>query len=71
MWCPSIATLAMYSDDIQLAGPMWSGPIHDSTFVEKVLNHIEGKESAYGTHARMKGMLTIAKEVCLSIGMVL
>ena len=42
---------------------MWSAPIHDTHFVEKVLEHLETAEKNYGTSARMKGMLTVAKEV--------
>ena len=43
---------------------MWSGPIHDSEFVARALEHVENNESQYGTFLRMKGMLTVAKEVC-------
>lgn len=42
---------------------MWSAPLHDVEFVEKVLKHIEENKNLYGTAARMKGMLTVAKEV--------
>lgn len=42
---------------------MWSAPIHNSEFVAKVLDHLENNESQYGTAVRMKGMLTVAKEV--------
>ena len=49
---------------VQIAGPMWSGPIHDPAFVGKVLEHVEASADRYGTSARMKGMLTVAKEVC-------
>ena len=42
---------------------MWSGPIHDSEFVAKVLEHVEANPANYGTAPRMKGMLTVAKEV--------
>ncbi len=42
---------------------MWSGPIHDTDFVAKVLEHVEGNPDSYGTSTRMKGMLTVAKEV--------
>ena len=45
---------------------MWSGPIHDTEFVEKVLEHVEGNAEQYGTSVRMKGMLTVAKEVSTS-----
>lgn len=42
---------------------MWSGRLHDPDFVGKVLAHIEENKSHYGTSSRMKGMLTVAKEV--------
>ncbi|KAG9074871.1 RNA methyltransferase tRNA(m5U54)methyltransferase, partial [Ceratobasidium sp. 370] len=45
-----------------LAGPMWSGPIHDPTFVSEALRHVEEDPSKYGTSARMRGMLTVASE---------
>ncbi|KAF8636686.1 hypothetical protein AX17_003491 [Amanita inopinata Kibby_2008] len=47
---------------MHLAGPMWSGLIHDREFVGKVLEHLEAGQNQYGTHIRMKGMLTVAKE---------
>lgn len=47
----------------QIAGPMWSGPLHDPAFVGRVLEHLEENKHHYGTVARMKGMLTLAKEV--------
>ncbi|KAI9070376.1 N2,N2-dimethylguanosine tRNA methyltransferase [Trametes sanguinea] len=47
---------------LHVAGPMWSGPIHDKEFVSSVLSHVEANEDKYGTSARMKGMLTVAKE---------
>lgn len=45
---------------------MWSGPIHDVDFVSKVLEHIDENAGNYGTSTRMKGMLTVAKEVSCS-----
>ncbi|KAJ3564295.1 hypothetical protein NP233_g8393 [Leucocoprinus birnbaumii] len=50
---------------LHIAGPMWSGPLHDSGFVGRVLEHLEEHKEHYGTAARMKGMLTLAKEVRL------
>ncbi|PIL24069.1 hypothetical protein GSI_13820 [Ganoderma sinense ZZ0214-1] len=47
---------------LHVAGPMWSGPLHDRAFVASVLGHVEANEDKYGTSARMKGMLTVAKE---------
>jgi len=49
----------------QVAGPMWSGPLHDPHFAEKVLEHVNNNSASYGTAGRMKGMLTIAKQVCI------
>jgi tRNA (guanine26-N2/guanine27-N2)-dimethyltransferase len=46
----------------QMAGPMWSAPIHNPEFIGKVLEHLEENEAQYGTASRMKGMLTVAKE---------
>ncbi|KAG8733180.1 RNA methyltransferase tRNA(m5U54)methyltransferase [Ceratobasidium sp. 423] len=45
-----------------VAGPMWSGPIHDKTFVGEVLKHVEENPGKYGTEQRMRGMLTVASE---------
>ena len=44
---------------------MWSGALHDKEFVSSVLSHVEANEDKYGTAARMKGMLTVAKEVSM------
>jgi hypothetical protein len=48
---------------LHVAGPMWNGPIHDPRFVGQILEHLEDSEDKYGTATRMKGMLTVAKEV--------
>ncbi|KAF9075258.1 N2,N2-dimethylguanosine tRNA methyltransferase [Rhodocollybia butyracea] len=48
--------------NMHISGPMWSGPIHDTGFVSKVLEHTEANKDHYGTSARMQGMLTVAKE---------
>ena len=54
---------------LHVAGPMWNGPIHDSQFVGRILEHLESNEDKYGTSTRMKGMLTVAKEVGLTFCM--
>ncbi|KAF5365606.1 hypothetical protein D9758_003320 [Tetrapyrgos nigripes] len=43
---------------LHIAGPMWSGPIHDTDFVSQVLAHTESHSAHYKTSPRMKGMLT-------------
>ncbi|OAX44694.1 N2,N2-dimethylguanosine tRNA methyltransferase [Rhizopogon vinicolor AM-OR11-026] len=45
-----------------IAGPMWSGPLHNNNFLSKVLEHLESNQGKYGTAVRMRGMLTVAKE---------
>jgi len=42
---------------------MWSGRLHDTDFLARVLDHLEVNTDKYGTATRMKGMLTVAKEV--------
>ncbi|KAF8576392.1 N2,N2-dimethylguanosine tRNA methyltransferase [Ramaria rubella] len=45
-----------------VAGPMWSGALHDKEFTTRLLKHIETEETKYGTASRMKGMVTLAVE---------
>jgi len=47
---------------MHLAGPMWSGPLHNPEFVAKVVEHVDRDGKNYGTSARMKGMLAVAQE---------
>ncbi|KAG1753451.1 tRNA methyltransferase [Suillus lakei] len=47
---------------LHVAGPMWSGPLHNNGFISKVLEHLESNQDKYGTAVRMKGMLTVANE---------
>jgi len=42
---------------------MWSGPLHNKDFVGKLLAHVGENEENYNTSGRMKGMLTVAREV--------
>ncbi len=42
---------------------MWLGPLHDPDFVGRVQESVERDRGLYGTAPRMKGMLTLAKEV--------
>ena len=42
---------------------MWSGQLHDSDFIGKILEHLKSSKDQYGTATRMKGMLTVAQEV--------
>ncbi|KAJ3989363.1 N2 N2-dimethylguanosine tRNA methyltransferase [Lentinula detonsa] len=60
---PTVGSKCLECDSsLHIAGPMWSGPIHDTDFVSRVLQHTEANKDHYGTAARMQGMLTVAKE---------
>ncbi len=49
-----------------IGGPMWIAPIHDKSFVTTLLDRLEDDEleaeagrKKFGTHDRMKGMLSV------------
>lgn len=44
-----------------VAGPLWSGPLHDEEFADKVLEEAEPSGPALKTAERIKGMVRIAK----------
>ncbi|KAI8138257.1 N2,N2-dimethylguanosine tRNA methyltransferase [Fennellomyces sp. T-0311] len=45
-----------------IGGPAWGASLHDKEFVSKMLQHVKENESNYGTHQRMKGMMTVISE---------
>lgn len=45
-----------------MGGPIWSGPLHDQTFVQKVLNLIQTEGEKFSTAKRMEGMLHMIYE---------
>ncbi|CAB0017982.1 unnamed protein product, partial [Nesidiocoris tenuis] len=47
---------------VQVGGPVWSGPLHDVPFVEKLLSHVEKNFDKFGTAKRMIGMLSLIKD---------
>ncbi|KAH9822413.1 tRNA methyltransferase [Melampsora americana] len=44
-----------------VAGPLWSGALHDQTFMNKVLEDAERSDCGLNTASRIKGMVGIAK----------
>lgn len=46
----------------QLGGPIWSAPIHDETFVSRVLTHVEDNPHLFGTAKRIQGVLSMVRE---------
>ncbi|KAL7009826.1 RNA methyltransferase tRNA(m5U54)methyltransferase [Cystobasidiomycetes sp. EMM_F5] len=46
---------------LHLGGPMWIGKLHDEAYVDRILQHVDSDEDAYGTSTRMRGMLTLAR----------
>ncbi|CDW54090.1 TRM1 tRNA methyltransferase 1 [Trichuris trichiura] len=52
-----------------IAGPIWSAPIHDMQFVERVLGQVEsmkGTDMQLGTTARLIGVLKVVREYIAS-----
>jgi tRNA (guanine26-N2/guanine27-N2)-dimethyltransferase len=46
-----------------LGGPMWAGPLHNSYFIQRILDKLPTVDKeVYGTTARLQGMLTVALE---------
>lgn len=46
----------------QVGGPIWSAPLHNVDFLDKMLVRLGQDASLFGTIDRMKGMLSVAKE---------
>ncbi|KAI8871156.1 TRM-domain-containing protein [Ramicandelaber brevisporus] len=55
----------------QVGGPIWSGPLHNPAFVQRLLGHLDAKETAdskmYGTLPRMRGMVRVISEELLDV----
>ncbi|ODN05503.1 putative tRNA (guanine(26)-N(2))-dimethyltransferase, partial [Orchesella cincta] len=45
-----------------VAGPIWSGPIHDKDFVSKMIHELNDRYTYLGTYDRIKGMLGLVQE---------
>lgn len=53
---------------MHLTGPMWAGPLHNSYFVQKMLDKLPTLDKkVYGTTDRLEGMLTLALEEDLTL----
>uniref|UniRef100_A0A8C2JGC8 tRNA (guanine(26)-N(2))-dimethyltransferase n=1 Tax=Cyprinus carpio TaxID=7962 RepID=A0A8C2JGC8_CYPCA len=46
----------------QLGGPIWAEPIHDITFVQKVLSAVSGNPTRFRTSKRIEGVLSMVTE---------
>ncbi|XP_057218364.1 tRNA (guanine(26)-N(2))-dimethyltransferase isoform X2 [Triplophysa rosa] len=46
----------------QLGGPLWAEPLHDHSFVQKVLDAVSGNPSRFGTSKRIEGILSMVTE---------
>jgi tRNA G26 N,N-dimethylase Trm1 len=47
----------------QVGGPIWIGPLHDPTFISKMIEHLNSGIATYGTEKRLRGMLSVAQRV--------
>ena len=51
-----------------LAGPMWSGPLHNPHFIEKILSTIPKLDpKVYQSLSRIEGMLSLARDECVDL----
>ena len=51
-----------------MGGPVWSDPIHDAEFLEKLMVEIKSeKGSKLGTFNRLNGMISVAQEELLDV----
>ncbi|XP_076443718.1 tRNA (guanine(26)-N(2))-dimethyltransferase-like isoform X2 [Babylonia areolata] len=46
----------------QIGGPIWSAPLHDAAFLDKMLGRVDRDQGLFKTSERMKGMLSVARE---------
>ena len=63
--CP--AKCSECGSGLHVAGPMWIGPLHNPDFIDKMLLHVESGDATYATAPRIKGMLSIARNVSCSV----
>lgn len=47
---------------LRIAGPVWTGPLHDQKFVSQVIEHVNLPDKDYATKNRILGMLNVASE---------
>ncbi|XP_063539847.1 tRNA (guanine(26)-N(2))-dimethyltransferase [Cydia strobilella] len=45
-----------------LGGPIWSAPIHDESFVTRVLTRVQEQPELFGTAKRIEGVLSVVRE---------
>lgn len=60
----SAGTETAASSAMHVGGPLWNAPLHDATFVRSMLQALDedGRKWAFGTTARIRGMLATAAE---------
>ncbi|XP_053612073.1 tRNA (guanine(26)-N(2))-dimethyltransferase isoform X2 [Plodia interpunctella] len=60
---PSVGELCVHCNQRHhLGGPIWSAPIHDESFVSRVLTHVAERPRQLGTAKRIHGMLSVIRE---------
>ncbi|KHJ48964.1 hypothetical protein D918_00070 [Trichuris suis] len=68
---PSVQETCNYcGGKFRIAGPIWSAPIHDMKFVERVLGQVEsmkGTDMQLGTTARLIGVLKVVREELVDV----
>ena len=46
----------------KIGGPIWIDPIHDKTYVEKALKHLDSNSKLYNQSKKIYGLLSVANE---------
>jgi len=54
---------------LKVGGPMWLEPIHDKTWVQEILTHLETEAPKYNQAKKIFGMLTVVNEELSNVPM--
>ncbi|GFN80405.1 tRNA (guanine(26)-n(2))-dimethyltransferase [Plakobranchus ocellatus] len=46
----------------RIGGPIWSAPLHDRQFIERIITRVQDSPQLFNTHDRICGMLSVAAE---------
>uniref|UniRef100_A0A0A9ZAV4 tRNA (guanine(26)-N(2))-dimethyltransferase n=1 Tax=Lygus hesperus TaxID=30085 RepID=A0A0A9ZAV4_LYGHE len=63
---PELSKCPHCDHSYQMGGPVWSGPLHDPSFISKLLELVESSSDKFNTSKRMLGMLSVAKNELLT-----
>lgn len=47
---------------METLGPLWIGPLHDSSFLNTALSKLSEMKGFFGTESRIEGLLSVVSE---------